>query len=103
MLPYGPSPYKMANVSRQPAIYCPVLFTILKMKFLSTLVLASMAVAAPSKRAPTPLDVKLEMVSNSEVKATVTNNGKNNLKLFKSGTFLDSAPVEKVTVLSGGT
>lgn len=75
------------------------------MKFLSFIALASMAMAAPSaeKRAPSPLDVKLEMVGNSEVKATVTNNGKSNLKLFKTGTILDSAPVEKARVAYDGT
>lgn len=72
------------------------------MKFFSVLALASMAVAAPAKRAPTPLEVKLEMVGNSEVKAVVTNTGKNNLKVFKSGTLLDDAPVEKAKVFSGG-
>ncbi|KAG9253438.1 Deuterolysin metalloprotease family-domain-containing protein [Emericellopsis atlantica] len=72
------------------------------MKFFAALAMAAMAVAAPTeKRAPTPLDVKLELVGNSEVKATVTNTGKNNLKLFSTGTFLDDAPVEKVSVLSG--
>lgn len=65
--------------------------------------MATMAAAAPTeKRAPTPLDVKLELVGNSEVKATVTNNGKNNLKIMKTGTLLDTAAVEKVEVLSGG-
>lgn len=74
------------------------------MKFFSALMMAAMAAAAPTeKRAPTPLDVKLELVGNSEVKATVTNNGKNDLKIMKTGTFLDTAAVEKVEVLSGGT
>lgn len=74
------------------------------MKFLSLVSLATMALAAPSveKRAPTPLDVKLEMVGNSEVKATVTNTGKSNLKVFKTGTILDSAPIEKAQVYYEG-
>ncbi|KAM5382535.1 hypothetical protein ACJZ2D_002539 [Fusarium nematophilum] len=74
------------------------------MKLLAGLALASMAVAAPlaDKRAPTPLDVQLQMQGNSKVKAVITNNGKNNLKLLKSGTFLDTAAVEKAQVFSGG-
>ncbi|KAM5346346.1 hypothetical protein ACJ41O_009351 [Fusarium nematophilum] len=75
------------------------------MKLLAGLALASMAVAAPlaDKRAPTPLDVQLQMQGNSKVKAVITNNGKNNLKLLKSGTFLDTAAVEKAQVFSGAS
>lgn len=74
------------------------------MKLLAGLALASMAVAAPlvEKRAPTPLNVSLEMQGNSKIKAVITNNGKSNLKLLKSGTFLDSTAVEKAQVYSGG-
>ncbi|KAH7271016.1 hypothetical protein FSOLCH5_003887 [Fusarium solani] len=73
------------------------------MKLLAGLALASMAVAAPlvEKRAPTPLNVSLEMQGNSKIKAVITNNGKSNLKLLKSGTFLDSTAVEKAQVYSG--
>ncbi|KAL1614372.1 hypothetical protein SLS54_009799 [Diplodia seriata] len=48
----------------------------------------------------TPLDVKLEMVGNSEVKATLTNNGASALKLFKVGSILDKTAVEKTEVNS---
>ena len=74
------------------------------MKLFAGLALASLAVAAPAvhKRAPTPLDVKLELQGNSKVKAIITNNGKNNLKVLKSGTFLDTSAVEKAQVYSGG-
>ncbi|KAL0262339.1 hypothetical protein SLS55_003785 [Diplodia seriata] len=51
----------------------------------------------------TPLDVKLEMVGNSEVKATLTNNGASALKLFKVGSILDKTAVEKTEVNSAGT
>ncbi|KAF4994997.1 hypothetical protein FDECE_12931 [Fusarium decemcellulare] len=73
------------------------------MKLLAGLALASMAVAAPlvDKRAPTPLDVQLQMQGNSKVKAVISNKGKNNLKLLKVGTFLDSTAVEKAQVFSG--
>lgn len=74
------------------------------MKFLSFVTMASIALAAPSmeKRAPTPLKVELELLGNSEVKATVTNTGKKNLKVLKAGTLLDDAPVEKAQVYTGG-
>ena len=74
------------------------------MKFAAGLALASLAAAAPAvqKRGPTPLDVKLEMLDNSKVKAIVTNNGKNNLKVLKTGTFLDTVAVEKAQVFSNG-
>ncbi|KAK2592334.1 hypothetical protein QQS21_009953 [Conoideocrella luteorostrata] len=67
------------------------------MKFLAGLAaLVSLAAAAP--QAPTPLDVKLEMTGNSAVKATITNNGKNNLKIFRTGTILDSSAVQKTRI-----
>lgn len=75
------------------------------MKFFAGLALASLALAAPAvqkQRAPTPLDVKLELQGNSKVKAIITNHGKNNLKVLKSGTFLDNSAVEKAQVFSGG-
>lgn len=72
------------------------------MKFFAGLAaLASLAAAAPSG-APTPLDVKLEMAGNSQVKATITNNGKQNLKIFKAGTIFDNTPVEKVNIATAG-
>lgn len=72
------------------------------MKFISGLLaLAALASAAPGK-APTPLDIKLESAGNAEIKAVITNTGKNNLKIFKTGTILDSSPIEKVKISSGG-
>lgn len=72
------------------------------MKFVAGLIaLATLASAAPGK-APTPLDIKLETAGNAEIKAVITNTGKSNLKIFKSGTILDSSAVEKVSVTSGG-
>ncbi|KAJ6443756.1 metallo-endopeptidase [Purpureocillium lavendulum] len=71
------------------------------MKFLAGLAaLASVAAAAPS--APTPLDVKLEMTGNSQVKATITNTGKNNLRVFKTGTILDKSAIQKVQITGQG-
>lgn len=72
------------------------------MKWLAGLAFASMAVAAPlaDKRAPTPLNVELQMQGNSKIKAVITNNGRSNLKLLRIGTFLDEAPVERAQVFS---
>ncbi|XWW94835.1 hypothetical protein V2A60_002783 [Cordyceps javanica] len=64
--------------------------------------LASVAVAAPST-APSPLDVKIESTGSSgEVKATITNTGKNNLKIFKHGTIFDDAHTEKAAIEADG-
>ncbi|KAJ4144539.1 hypothetical protein LMH87_003420 [Akanthomyces muscarius] len=65
--------------------------------------LASVAVAAPSA-APSPLDVKIESAGNSgEVKATITNTGKDNLKIFKHGTIFDNAHTEKASIAANGS
>lgn len=73
------------------------------MKLLAGLALASLAVAAPivDKRTTSGLDVSLQMDGNSKVKAVITNNGTKNLKVLKSGTFLDTSAVEKAQVYSG--
>ncbi|KAF5670494.1 hypothetical protein FHETE_4401 [Fusarium heterosporum] len=72
------------------------------MKLLAGLAFASMAFAAPLAdwRAPSPLNVELQLMGNSKIKAVITNNGKSNLKLLKVGTFLDTAPVERAQVFS---
>ena len=46
--------------------------------------------------------VTLSSEGGSVVKASVKNNGKETLKFLKSGTFLDSAPVDKATVFKNG-
>jgi deuterolysin len=70
----------------------------------SIMLLASMATAVSldMMKRDAPLDVKLEMVGNTAVKASITNSGSNPLKLFKTGTFLDESPVEKVEVFQAG-
>ncbi|KAB2572826.1 Neutral protease 2-like protein [Lasiodiplodia theobromae] len=71
------------------------------MKFIVGLsFLASLAAAASvdvNKR-ETPLEVKLELLGNTGVKASITNTGSSALKLFKTGTLLDQQPVEKVEI-----
>lgn len=54
------------------------------------------------KRA-SPFSVELSKVSNTVVKAVVKNTADKDLTVLKSGTFLDAAPVEKVTVLKNGS
>lgn len=74
------------------------------MKFLAGVSLATAASAAVidvAKRDASPLSVTLEKVGNSQVKAVVTNSGNEDLKVFKTGTFLDEAAVEKVEVFQG--
>lgn len=74
------------------------------MKFLSFVALASMAMAAPAnKKRANALDVKLEQIGNTEVRAIISNNGVNNLKVLKTGTILDTNPVEKVQVFQNST
>ena len=74
------------------------------MKFttsISFLIALVRAASIDIEKRDSPLDVKLEMVGNSAVKATVTNTGASNLKIFKTGSFLDESAVEKVDVFSG--
>lgn len=42
------------------------------------------------------------MLENTTVKVKVTNNGAEALKILKTGTILDNAPVEKIKVFQGG-
>ncbi|KAI1355529.1 neutral protease [Xylaria sp. FL0043] len=74
------------------------------MKFLAgATLLASVASAASienAKRA-SPLDVKIEMVGNSGIKASITNTGATDLKVLKTGTLLDKAATEKVNIYQG--
>ncbi|KAI1429812.1 neutral protease 2-like protein [Xylaria sp. FL1777] len=72
------------------------------MKFLGNIaLLASLASAASMGKRAAPLDVQIEQVGNSGLKATITNTGAEDLKVLKTGSILDSAPVEKVQVFQG--
>ena len=68
------------------------------------LAFAAMVAAAPSaeNRGPSPFEVKLEMLGNSEIKATFTNKGNNRLKILRTGSILGNSSVEKAKVFSGG-
>lgn len=64
----------------------------------------SLAAASPVavQQAPSPLVVGLEMAGISKIQATITNNGKNELKVLKVGSLLDSAAIEKAKVTAKG-
>lgn len=73
------------------------------MKFLALAALASLAssISIELSKRESPLDVKLEMTGNTELKASVTNTGSEDLKVLKTGSFLDETAVEKVEVFQG--
>lgn len=68
------------------------------MKFLATLA-AAISVAAASLS--NEVDVKLEMVGNSEVKAVIANHGTSDIRIFTPGSILDKSAVQKVRVAAG--
>lgn len=68
----------------------------MKVQVLSLAALASLASAFSLE--DSPLNVELEFTGNTAVKALIKNNGSEDLKLFKTGTFLDDSHVEKVEV-----
>jgi deuterolysin len=75
----------------------------MKFQVLSVAALASLASALSGlDKRDSPLDVSLELTGNTEVKATIKNTGTEDLKLFKTGTFLDDSHVEKVEVFKAG-
>ena len=66
----------------------------------SLVALAAFARATVIHRRVPGLEVSLASESNTVVKATLTNTGTEALNLLNKGTFLDSAAVEKVSVVS---
>jgi deuterolysin len=75
----------------------------MKLQVLSVAALVSLASALSGfDKRDSPLDVSLELTGNTEVKATIKNTGSEDLKLFKTGTFLDDSHVEKVEVFKAG-
>lgn len=73
------------------------------MKVFAFATLASLVSAASIDLAKreSALDVKLEMTGNTAVTAKITNTGSSDLKVMKTGSFLDDAAVEKVQVFQG--
>jgi deuterolysin len=72
------------------------------MKFQALSVAALASLTSALSLYGSPLDVSLEVSGNTEVKATIKNTGSEDLKLFKTGTFLDDSHVEKVEVFKSG-
>ncbi len=73
------------------------------MKFLSVLTSAASVSAVALRDASTgQLAVTLQAVGNSQVKATIQNNGKEDISLLKPGSIFDSSAVQKVKVTAGG-
>ena len=73
------------------------------MQLISVLTLSALMSLASSTainlaKRDSPLELSLTMIGNTKVKATLSNTGSTDLKVLKKGTFLDSAPVEKVKV-----
>ncbi|KAF3036456.1 hypothetical protein E8E12_005897 [Didymella heteroderae] len=72
----------------------------MKVQALSLAALA--ALASSFSLEDSPLNVELEFTGNTAVKALIKNTGSEDLKLFKTGTFLDDTHVEKVEVFKAG-
>jgi deuterolysin len=72
----------------------------MKFQALSVAALASLgsAVSLTLDKRDSPLDVSLELTGNTAVKATIKNSGSEDLKLFKTGTFLDGKQLLAVCV-----
>ncbi|KAF1365388.1 hypothetical protein EJ07DRAFT_80288, partial [Lizonia empirigonia] len=68
----------------------------MKVQVLSLAALAS--IVSGFSLEDSPLNVELEFTGNTAVKALIKNTGSEDLKLFKTGTFLDDSHVEKVEV-----
>ncbi|KAJ4313807.1 hypothetical protein N0V94_006769 [Neodidymelliopsis sp. IMI 364377] len=68
----------------------------MKVQILSLAALASLVSGFSLE--DSPLNVELEITGNTAVKALIKNTGSEDLKLFKTGTFLDDSDVEKVEV-----
>lgn len=75
------------------------------MKFLlvSSFVASALAVKFPRVLVPreAALEVTVESVGNSALKAVITNTGTETLKLMKAGSILDDRAVERAEVYSG--
>ncbi|KAE9580075.1 hypothetical protein CGMCC3_g3773 [Colletotrichum fructicola] len=65
--------------------------------------LANGAAINLARRDASPLDVKIEQVGNSELKATITNTGSSPLRVLKTGSILDDTPVERAQFTTAST
>jgi deuterolysin len=63
-------------------------------------VISAHALPPKLERRTSGLDIKIDVVDNTMVKAAITNTGSSTLRLLNEGTILDSAPVRKMRVSS---
>ena len=54
-----------------------------------------------TKRA-SPLSVEIGVVHNTNIEASITNNGEDAIKILKTGSIFDSTAVEKDSIFAGG-
>lgn len=67
-----------------------------------SMLVSVLAVSIPdNRRRATPLEVTVESVGNSALKASITNTGSEPLRLLKTGSILDSAAIERAEIFSG--
>lgn len=72
------------------------------MKFITglSLIASALAVSIDLEKRDGPLAVTIESIGNSAVKATITNTGSEAIKVFKTGSLLDSTAVEKAEIFT---
>lgn len=73
------------------------------MKLITTISFAALAsaVVVNFNKRDSPLKVNIEAVGNSGIRATITNPGATDLKIFKTGSILDNLAIEKADVFNG--
>lgn len=71
------------------------------MKVISFAALLALANASVVTKRASPLDVKLEVTDNSNVKAAITNTGSEAIKVFKTGSIFGQHATEKAQVFQG--
>lgn len=74
------------------------------MKLLSLLSLISLGAASPIESSPSfpSVEVKIENIGNTTVKATVASHHDTDLNILKLGSIIDDVDLERVNVFSGG-
>ena len=71
------------------------------MKVISFAALLALANASVVTKRASPLDVKLELTDNTNVKAAITNTGSEAIKVFKTGSIFGQHATEKAQVFQG--
>lgn len=75
------------------------------MKLIIVLSFLTSVLAVKFKRVPlpqsTPLEVTVESVGNSVLKASITNTGSETLRLLRAGSILDDRAIERAEIYSG--